>query len=863
MKTIDSISECLHLDMLAWVKYPTSGSCCFVYPQFVNRDGTWEKIALTTFPNNGAFKGTIAGGSMTSFGLKEVFGSFVIARINAHYFDNDSYYEEDNPESTRYRALINPSFKEGKSDLEFKKFSADTISSQLVQVVEVAETVAQVKHSPNSVIHLMNQIDLYTKTIIIHCQDAEEDSYLGPFTYDLTNEYAARISTAEPNDYRAAKIKINKNSILTMHDDEGFGRISFADNILIQHAFNEANDEDIIDWMPNDMLMSILVQIINSSSYLEEQSSSDKRNYKKAIRNSSDIIDKYKIDSVRKQRMEKLVEQTENWASFPEILSTKILNNLNDDKLKKIVLSDSNIDSVKSRLSNLDEIAQQTEEELIGLKSKLEDRKHELSQIQIDINNAKESKNKALEEEKQAREKADQLRSEVLQQKQEELQELEEKIDKCKQDYQFESKLYNTKQQERRDLEQEIDNIIDDFKNDSKISSKVLESEMLRKVVASVNGVDLSTSETSEQTAITYVIRADESKISDIELIDDICTSITEHAGRHMSRNDVINMMLCLIQGYITTFSGLPGTGKTSLVNILAGALGLTAPDETNRFTEINVENGWTSYKDYIGYYNPLAKSYERTNADVYTAMKSLSHEANNAEDIPPYLFLLDEANLSPIEHYWAPFFSACDKAEMLGTPLALGGKENWTLPNQMRFMATVNFDHTTEALSNRFLDRSWVILLQPNLFDIEDQLLETNIVFNETKPFSMARLKKAFGKKQLSQAKSANTILLSTLLKICQDNSLPISPRSQLMMLHYINVAERLMDTSARDNAYDPLDFAFSQKVLPLINGANPNAKKLVEELQKQSGSLKSTSAHLKRIKEFGDDNGFYQFFA
>lgn len=35
-------------------------------------------------------------------------------------------------------------------------------------------------------------------------------------------------------------------------------------------------------------------------------------------------------------------------------------------------------------------------------------------------------------------------------------------------------------------------------------------------------------------------------------------------------------------------------------------------------------------------------------------------------------------------------------------------------------FLATVNFDHTTEELSPRFLDRSWIITLEPSRIDDE-----------------------------------------------------------------------------------------------------------------------------------------------
>lgn len=87
---------------------------------------------------------------------------------------------------------------------------------------------------------------------------------------------------------------------------------------------------------------------------------------------------------------------------------------------------------------------------------------------------------------------------------------------------------------------------------------------------------------------------------------------------------------------------------------------------------------------------------------------------------ITRYLILLDEANLSPIEHYWASFLKNCDFASSANRSISLGGNNRFSLPEHLRFLATVNFDHTTEELSPRFLDRSWIITLEPTRIDDE-----------------------------------------------------------------------------------------------------------------------------------------------
>lgn len=848
--------------MLGWVEYPERGGC-FVYPQYMNKGGEWVKIPPSVFPNNGSFKGIISGNGYTMSALEKIFGKFVIVRLNASYLDQDQFYDETKQDSNKYCSFINPALKENESHLEFKRFSSNALSDRLVQIVDVAETAKQLCKEPNGIIHFTKQIDLYTKTIIVHCNDTDEDTFFGPFKYEMVSEYSARISTVETNDYHAARIKFDIANCLSIHDNYSIHQLSFVENSLVQNLFINAKDKDIVDWMPNDALISALVQIVNSSSYLKDQSNNDKRNLKNAIRNANDTIDRYHIDDLRKERIIKLIEQTENWAELPEVISTNILNNLSDDDLSKIVLNNNNIDNVKDRVINFDEIRRLNENTNAELKKEIQAKQSKLSALEEEVAAKNKEKEEAEKQTKRAKTEAEQIRNEVLAQKREEIKQLDSEIETKTQENFFQKRRNDELNQEKRNLEQEINKIISNMGNDVAMSSEILKSELLRKVITAVNGIDLAEEDNSNQAPVVYDLHKDESKLSDKELIDEIYNAITEQAGRHLTKNDVINLMICLTQGYITTFSGLPGTGKTSLANILAGALGLTNDDaDKQRFTEINVENGWTSYKDYIGYYNPLGKIYEQSNITVYNAMKKLSQEASNAKDTPPYLFLLDEANLSPIEHYWAPFLRACDDFEDEGTLLALGGKENWILPNQIRFIATVNFDHTTEALSHRFLDRSWIISLEPEFLNTDEPIVNASKKLKNSPSFSFNRLKTTFGEKEHTAKSSDNLMLLNELLKICQENGLPVSPRSQKMMQQYIETASLLMDTESKDNNYDPLDYAFSQKVLPQISGPKESMEKLIEKLIEKCGSLSATSRQLKKMKAFGEDNEFYQYF-
>ena len=66
-------------------------------------------------------------------------------------------------------------------------------------------------------------------------------------------------------------------------------------------------------------------------------------------------------------------------------------------------------------------------------------------------------------------------------------------------------------------------------------------------------------------------------------------------------------------------------------------------------------------------------------------------------------------------------FCALCDSFRGGSFELSLGGNHSFKVPSYLRFIATVNFDHTTEELSPRFLDRSWVVTLDPQALDLDD----------------------------------------------------------------------------------------------------------------------------------------------
>ena len=194
---------------------------------------------------------------------------------------------------------------------------------------------------------------------------------------------------------------------------------------------------------------------------------------------------------------------------------------------------------------------------------------------------------------------------------------------------------------------------------------------------------------------------------------------------------------------------------------------------------------------------------------------------------------------------------------------LVLGGDEKWRVPRHLRFLATVNFDHTTEELSPRFLDRAWIISLEPEMLklaDIEDDTVSCNPV---TYDFSSLEMSFTNSGKEGDILKPIAT-KWENIQKIFKDNKIPIMPRNLKMVKNYMITACSLMETQSEETKFAPIDYAVAQKILPTINGAGDKYDKLITDLLSECESMPLSKRHLERMKKIAEQNlGFYQFFA
>lgn len=303
------------------------------------------------------------------------------------------------------------------------------------------------------------------------------------------------------------------------------------------------------------------------------------------------------------------------------------------------------------------------------------------------------------------------------------------------------------------------------------------------------------------------------SSLNGTALIDHIVNYIK--AKREYSRNDIINIYISIAQNRITIFSGEPGTGKTSMCNIIADTLGLLQyGEDINRFVSVSVERGWSSKRDLIGYYNPLTRKYDKSNGKIYDALRMLDVEKDESKY--PFIIMLDEANLSPIEYYWADFMRLTDQTDrsLNDKYINIGAERELYIPETLKFIATINTDQTTETLSPRLIDRACIIKLpkvEPKI-SVEATSVSTEII-------TWDNFRNTFSK--TAELNPITQKGMKEIYKLFNDYGMTVSPRIKKGINDYVMAAQEIMEdepnTLAREKA---LDFAVVQKLLPKING-------------------------------------------
>ena len=258
---------------------------------------------------------------------------------------------------------------------------------------------------------------------------------------------------------------------------------------------------------------------------------------------------------------------------------------------------------------------------------------------------------------------------------------------------------------------------------------------------------------------------------------------------------------------------------------------------QTNREAEIRsldttcfipVRSNWVDSSELVGYYNQLTGKYQMTKV-----LKFLL-QASDYPEVPHFL-ILDEMNLSKVEHYFSDFLSCIESRHVVdgrlrqeSITLHIGDNRLATsddyydeiaqeiqIPTNLYITGTVNVDDSTQPISPKVLDRANLIEFNEvhlNEFDTGGYRLESFPDFRSPKQPSIQQLNEVprFVKENLEE-----------LINILRPENLHFGYRTVAEISCFILNAIACMGIDRNDAAQYALDVQILQKILPKFNGS------------------------------------------
>ena len=258
---------------------------------------------------------------------------------------------------------------------------------------------------------------------------------------------------------------------------------------------------------------------------------------------------------------------------------------------------------------------------------------------------------------------------------------------------------------------------------------------------------------------------------------------------------------------HFVILSGISGTGKTQLARLYANAVyGLDYEEDNPYVSIIPVRPDWTDSTAVFGYYSSFEKRY------VVPEFLKVILSAQREREKPHYI-VLDEMNLARVEYYLSDYLSGVESHK----EIPLHNREDVSeipmkiaIPPNVYLIGTVNVDETTHSISDKVLDRAFVMLLSD---------VDFNYFWSKTDESMRLELSEEF------------TFLLKV-HEALTPYHLHFGYRTMNEMLqkltHHLNLEpeDRLQGTQA-------LDRVVSEKVLPKIRG-DESITSLLEKLNK-----------------------------
>ena len=201
--------------------------------------------------------------------------------------------------------------------------------------------------------------------------------------------------------------------------------------------------------------------------------------------------------------------------------------------------------------------------------------------------------------------------------------------------------------------------------------------------------------------------------------IDGVCLKlIKDRLMYNYDDSRIKAFLMALTTSQIIALCGDPGTGKTTFAKQMSDALGAV-------FHLIQVQNNWTDRSDILGFYNPINEIYQSTEF-LDALIEARDDLDRRGAEAPLHIICLDEMNLARVEYYFATMLSLMQQApedriinvlpwdvrrKLKDDPeneayQSLIRYRNLCIPDNVRFVGTMNMDDTAQHLSPKVIDR-------------------------------------------------------------------------------------------------------------------------------------------------------------
>jgi len=293
--------------------------------------------------------------------------------------------------------------------------------------------------------------------------------------------------------------------------------------------------------------------------------------------------------------------------------------------------------------------------------------------------------------------------------------------------------------------------------------------------------------------------------------------------GLSYSYSTLSNFYLSLKSKPFTILAGISGTGKSKLVRLFSEAI------DAN-FTLISVKPDWSDATDLLGY-RDLNQNYH---------MGKLIEIINSAKDNldKPYIICLDEMNLARVEYYLSDFLSIIESrqwkdeyhSQIVTDHFKGEDVEQYSIPENVYIVGTVNMDETTFQFSKKVLDRANTIELSEvdlnyDFKIVDDEDIENLSVHNKALRSNYLVLQECWENTGVAIPVIQELITINEYLKPC---GLQFAYRVRDEIVFYMIYSSEygIMETE------EAFDYQILQKILPRIGGTSERIRKLILNL-------------------------------